>query len=274
MVKESILNNLTRPALRYFGGKWRIAPWVISHFPAHRVYVEPFAGGASVLLRKSSSPVEIYNDLNGDLVEFFSVLRDPEQCRRLVRLLKRTPYAREELVKAFRRGATPVERARRMAVRSMQAFHPRAVFGHSSTLNVRGHHSAARQWISYAKAIPMISARLRTVILENKPATQVIADHDTPETLFYIDPPYVKKTRTSGDIYLHEMDDGGHIELLAALARLKGYVVLSGYDSDLYARRLRGWLKTTCSARVSNSRTTRTETLWLSPRTAKALKSP
>ncbi len=269
--RKKLLNNLNRPALRYFGGKWRIAPWIISHFPPHRVYVEPFGGGASVLLRKPPCPIEVYNDLDGDLVEFFTVLRDPVRCRRLVRLLKRTPYARDALVAAFRRARCPVERARRLAVRSMLAFHPRSVFGHSSTLNVRGHTSPARQWMSYARAVPTISARLRPVIIENKPALRVIADHDSPETLFYVGPPYVTKTRTSHDIYNHEMTDADHAELLSELGKLKGYVALSGYDNSLYSDHLPGWLKVTCAARVSNSRASRTEVLWLSPRAARAL---
>lgn len=108
----------TRPALRYFGGKWRLAPWIISHFPEHTCYVEPFAGGASVLLRKPESKVEVLNDLDGEVVNFWRVLR--EQTEAFIRAVELTPFSREEASLAYQVADDPLERARRLFIRSWQ----------------------------------------------------------------------------------------------------------------------------------------------------------
>lgn len=254
-----------RPALTYFGGKWRLAPWIISHFPPHEIYVEPFGGGGSVLLRKSPSRVEIYNDLNTELVDFFRVLRHPSQSSRLFRLLKRTPYARDELRAAYGLTDDPVERARRLAVRSFQAFHPRAIFGDPAPFDCRISHNEAMSWANYVRALPRIIDRLRNVIIENRPALSIIAAHDSPQSLIYVDPPYPLSTRTSAQKYPCEMSDSDHDSLLDALCSVKGRVVISGYDHPLYRDRLSGWVRAEHAARVSNSGSLRTEVLWCSP---------
>src|SRR5579859_5689382 len=111
-----------RPVIRYHGGKWKLAPWIIGHFPAHRCYVEPYGGGGSVLLRKPRSYAEVYNDLNNDVVNLFRVLRDPPAYRKLLNLLRRTPFARVELEQAYRPTRDRVERARRTLVRAFMGF--------------------------------------------------------------------------------------------------------------------------------------------------------
>ena len=116
------MSGPTRPALRWHGGKWRLAPWIIEHFGRHRVYVEPFGGGGNVLIRKPRSYAEIYNDLDGDAVNFFRVLRDPIQSSRLIELLKLTPFSREDFALAYNRSDDPVERARRLVARSFMGF--------------------------------------------------------------------------------------------------------------------------------------------------------
>jgi len=108
----------TRPVLRYHGGKWRLASWIISHFPPHRVYVEPFGGAASVLLRKPRSYAEVYNDMDGEIVNVFRVLRDPARARELERVLRLTPFAREEFELSYIRDEDPIEQARRTIVRA------------------------------------------------------------------------------------------------------------------------------------------------------------
>jgi DNA adenine methylase len=113
----------TRPVLRYHGGKWRLAPWIISHFPPHRIYTEAFGGAGSVLLRKPRAPfVEVLNDLDGEVVNLFRVLRDEQQSAQLCALLWRTPYARAEFVDSYEVIAAPVEQARRTVVRSFMGF--------------------------------------------------------------------------------------------------------------------------------------------------------
>jgi len=114
--------TVTRPVLRYHGGKWRLAPWVIEHFPYHKVYVEPFGGAASVLMQKERAYAEVYNDLDGEIVNVFRVLRKPEQAERLAYLLAFTPYAREEFVLSYEPSDEPIEQARRTIVRSYMGY--------------------------------------------------------------------------------------------------------------------------------------------------------
>ena len=116
------MNAPLRPALRYHGGKWRLAPWIIAHFPPHRVYVEPFGGAASVLLRKPRSYAEVYNELSGDVVNLFRVLRDAALSARLLEQIALTPYARDEFESTYEDRADPVDRARALIVRSMMSF--------------------------------------------------------------------------------------------------------------------------------------------------------
>jgi DNA adenine methylase len=120
--------KVNRSALRYFGGKWAIAPWIIEHMHAHRVYVEPFGGAASVLLRKPRSKVEVYNDLDDEIVGISRILQSPAQCRELVRMLKRTPYSRREFEQAFQATSDPLVRAQRAIIRAYMSFHHTALF--------------------------------------------------------------------------------------------------------------------------------------------------
>ena len=114
----AVHHRVTRPPIRYHGGKFRIASWVISHFPAHECYVEPFGGGAGVLLQKTPAPFEVLNDLDGEVVNFFRVLR--ERPGELVRVIQLTPWSREEQRLSFEPASDPLERARRFYVRSWQ----------------------------------------------------------------------------------------------------------------------------------------------------------
>jgi len=118
----------TRALLRYFGGKWAIAPWVLSHLPPHRVYVEPFGGAASILLRKPRSKVEVHNDLDEEIVGIFRVVQDPKSCQTLMRLLRRTPYSRRVFETAFQGSLDPIIRVQRAIVRAYQSFHHEALF--------------------------------------------------------------------------------------------------------------------------------------------------
>lgn len=151
-------DKLTRAALRYFGGKWQIAPWVISHLPAHRVYVEPFGGAASVLMRKPRSTIEVYNDLDEEIVGIFQQLQDPAQCSQLMRLLRRTPYARGAFEQAFEPTCDPLARAQRAIVRAYMSFHHGALFDpkkrtFADARHRGGNHCKAHEWASwYASA--------------------------------------------------------------------------------------------------------------------------
>lgn len=220
-----------RPILRYHGGKWMLAPWLIARFPPHRVYVEPFGGGASVLLRKPRSYAEVYNDLDGDVVNVFRVLRDPASAAELERLLRLTPFAREEF-EATGKGETagpsdPVERARRTIFRSFAGFAIAATNGDFSTgfraNSNRSGTTPAHDWANYPDCANAFTARLSGVVIENKDAIAVMARHDSERTLHYLDPPYAHETRNlqrGNASYRHEMSDDDHARLAAAALAL------------------------------------------------------
>lgn len=258
-----------RPAMRYLGGKFRLAPWIIGHFPAHDVYVEAFGGAAGVLLQKRPSRAEVYNDLDGDMVAFFRVLRDPEERSRLIDACALTPYARDEFTLAWEPCAEPVERARRTAVRAQMGFSPggacRAVTGFRNDTK-RG-ATAQREWANYPESLATVGARFRSVVIENRPALRVMQDHDGASTLHFVDPPYLHATRSirSQGGYQHELSAEDHEALLRGIGELRGMVVLCGYESELYRNELQGWTTTTKATSASGRRggTKRREYLWL-----------
>ena len=261
--------RVARSVLRYFGGKWQIAPWVISHLPAHRVYVEPFGGAASVLLRKPRSRIEVYNDLDEEIVGLFRVLQDPVQCAHLVRLLRRTPYARAEFERAFLRGRTPLERAQRAIVRAYMSFHHESLFNPSKTTfadarHRAGNHCKAHEWASYPRHLARVCQRLQGVVIERRDALEVIRAQDSPDTLFFVDPPYLPSTRSKGG-YRHELDQAQHVALLERLLAIRGLAVVAGYPSALYDQMLRGWKRVERPHRAAGSRRQRTEVLWIKP---------
>lgn len=269
----------TRPILRWHGGKWRLAPWIVAQFPPHRVYVEPFGGGASVLLRKARAYAEVYNDLDGEVVGLFRVLQDPAGAARLRELLALTPFAREEFNLSYEPADEPVERSRRLIIRSFMGFgsnaHASTARGHRST-GFRGNSSRsgttpAHDWIGYPAALDAIRTRMHGVVIEHRDALKVMAQHDRPDTLHYVDPPYLPDLRSPANkydlkyrMYRHEMTVEDHARLLEFLRGLKGMVVLSGYPSPMYDDALPGWERTTRRARADGARP-RLEVLWLNP---------
>lgn len=271
----------TRPALRYHGGKFRIAPWIIRHFPSHQVYVEPFAGAGSVLMRKPRArKAEILNDLDGEIVNLFRVLRDPCQCRELERVLRLTPFARAEFDAAYQETGDPIESARRLIVRAFMGFGSSGVSRKQSTgFRVRAYNSrtsSATDWSTYPDALAFFCQRLRGVTLENRPALEVIAAHDDPETLVYADPPYLPAVRAShiSCQYRQEMTTEEHHELAALFHASRSMIVLSGYAHPLYDEVLfPDWRRLEKKTMADGARD-RTEVLWLNPAAAKGIQQP
>jgi DNA adenine methylase len=268
----------TTPALRYHGGKWRMAPWILEHFPAHRCYVEPFGGAAGVLLQKDRCYAEVYNDLDGDVVNFFRVLRDPEQCARLITMLALTPYARTEFEQAYEPCTEPVERARRLAVRAQMGFGSAGATKGITGFRIdtkRESHTAQHHWGMYPDTLAIVGQRLAGVLIENRRAIQVMQAHDAPSTLHFVDPPYVAETRQANGAYRHEMTAIDHAELLDYLGTVQGMVVLCGYDNPLYKRYLTGWHTYSTKARAAGQHGSveRTETIWLNPACQQALRA-
>lgn len=267
------------PAIRYHGAKFRLAGWVMQHFPPHRCYVEPFGGAAGVLIQKPRSFAEVYNDLDGDVVNFFRVLRDPEQRAQLVQLCTLTPYARAEFELAWEPATEPIERARRLAVRAQMGFGSAgATKGNTGFRSdtKRRYGTAQSEWLRFPANLALVGERLSGVVIENRNGADVMRLHDTPDTLHFVDPPYLPETRVlghRGNYYQHEMCSAQHAELLAQLLELKGMVVLAGYDSALYRDTLCGWEVRTRSVAISGFRgsATRTEMLWISPNARNAL---
>jgi len=259
------MSAIARPVCRYHGGKWTLAPWILGFFPPHDVYVEPFGGAGSVLLRKKRASREVYNDLDGSMVNLFRVLRDPGQAERLRAITELTPYAREEFERSYDPPSDdPVENARRLLFRAAAGFGSSALVRHKTGFR------SENNWASWPGEIPAICERLRGCIIDNHPACEVIARHDSPTTLFYVDPPYVHSSRrgmTATSVkhgYAHEMTDADHIALAEQLHILSGMVVLSGYDSPLYADLYGEW-KRSERQHLANGGTFRTEVVWLNP---------
>jgi DNA adenine methylase len=264
---------LGRPVMRYHGGKWRIAPWIISHFPEHSGYIEPYGGGASVLLRKPRVELEVYNDLDSELVNAFRVLRDPALSEQLRHAVTLTPYARAEYELSYLSSVDPVERARRTIFRAYGSFGGTGIRRHRTGMRRsmlgRGNHPEL-DWRGWPSAVPALTSRLTGVFIEQCDAIELIARYDHPDNLFYVDPPYPHSTRSAVQSAAHyhytaEMTDEDHRRLAGVLARLRGAVVLSGYACTLYDEELyRGWHRYEKKARA-NGGADRVEVLWIKP---------
>lgn len=272
--------NVTRPALRYHGGKFRLAPWIMQFFPPHTCYVEPFGGAAGVLLQKPRAYAEVYNDLDSDISNFFRVVRNPEQCSQLITALALTPYARDEFDMAWEPTDNCIERARRTAVRAQMGFGSAGATKDRTGFRIdtkRAYGTAQQLWAEYPASVSAVCQRLQGVLIENRPAIDVMQQHDGAETLHFIDPPYVHGTRVlqsgNGSYYRHEMTDDDHLELLASIKTLRGMVIISGYDSALYHEALAGWQTHSTNSRIAANRGAgiRREVVWINPACSQAL---
>jgi DNA adenine methylase len=272
------MSEVTRPALRYHGAKFRLASWILQFFPPHGCYVEPFGGAAGVLLQKPRVYAEIYNDLDSDIVNFFRVLRDPAMRADLIEACRLTPYAREEFDLGYEPTDDPLERARRTCVRAAMGFGSagatKATTGFRTDTR-RKYGTAQHNWADYPGALGAIGERFAGVLIENRDAIEVLQAHDGHDTLHFVDPPYVHETRCLRNKggYRHELDGEGHQRLLDSLRAVDGMVVLCGYATELYDTELYDWERHSTSARISGGRGTslRTEVVWLTPACSSAL---
>ncbi len=260
-----------RIAFGWYGGKFSHLDWLLPLLPACHHYCEPFAGSAAVLLNREPSPVETYNDLDGEVVNFFRTLRD--QKDRLLEAIGLTPFSREEFALACELDpALPaVERARRFYVRARQV---RTGLAQTASLgrwaNCKGTSRAGMsgvvsRWLGAVEALPEIAQRLLRVQIENRPALEVIRLYDSPETLLYCDPPYVHATRGDDSAYGHEMTDREHEELAAVLNSVRACVAVSNYPcglmDELYPPPR--WRKTVSPAKtIHSTKGRRAEALW------------
>jgi DNA adenine methylase len=247
-----------RPPFPYYGAKGRLAGQIVDLMPRHRVYVEPFAGSAAVLFAKPSAPVEVVNDLDRNVTTFFRVLRDtPDE---LIRALRLTPYARDEFAAAdlAADGITELERARRFFVRTTQGHNAAGSGQRAGWSNgIRAKHTDATATRNLVERLDQVAERLRTVVVDNRDAAEVIAAHDAEDAVFYLDPPYLSGTRQCDRDYAHEAgSDDFHRGLAKVLHGVQGTVLLSGYPSALYDDLYAGWdrIEVTVHRAATNSR--------------------
>ena len=262
------------PPVRWFGGKYYHAPQIaniINNTP-HHTYVEPFGGAASVLLSKIPSPIEVWNDLDSRLVYFFSVLRYQASRDKLMNLLKFTPYSREEFEKCCLEPSVEgdlIESVRRFFILCQQSTASTGskskltpgCWAKSISVSRRGMAQNVSRWWGNIDNLPRIAERLLSVLCEHSDASRILKQYDTPETLFYCDPPYLSTVRVASQVYKHEMTFENHESLLKMLRELQGKVILSSYENDLYSNNLRGWRKQIIlsKARSNTSATTRSK---------------
>lgn len=258
-------------AFGWYGGKFSHLDFILPYLPENAEhFCDVFGGSAAIIINRPPAPVETYNDLDSDLVNFFEVLRDDSE--RLIRAIGLTPFSREELVKA----CTPadklsaLERARRFYVRARQTRTGLAQtssegrWAHCVLTSRAGMAGAVSRWLGAVEGLPEIVQRLQRVQIENAPALEVLQRYDNRKTLFYLDPPYVHSSRNDSNAYGHEMSDDDHIDLASALHNIKGRAVLSGYRSDLYDDLFSDWVRIDAEKKtINSSKAKRQECLWL-----------
>ena len=272
-ISRSYKRNRKKIAFGWYGGKFSHLDFLLPNLPDDAThFCDVFGGSAAVLINREPAPVETYNDLDSELVNFFATLRHPEDGKRLLKEIALTPFSREELALActLEPGLDNVERARRFYVRARQT---RTGLAQTSSegrwaqciLTSRsGMAGAVSRWLGAIEGLPPIIDRLMRVQIDNAPALEVIQRYDTPETLFYLDPPYVHDARGDKHAYYGEMTDAEHGELADLLRRINGRAAISGYRSDLYDSLYAGWHRVDAPEKNCHSvRQPRQECLWV-----------
>ncbi len=258
-------------AFGWYGGKYSHLDFILPYLPEDAThFCDVFGGSAAVLINRKPAPVETYNDIDSELVNFFRVLRD--RGDELIRAISLTPFSREELVRAceYAPDLDELERARRFYVRARQTRTGLAQtssegrWAHCVLTSRAGMAGAVSRWLGAVEGLPEIVQRLQRVQIENAPAIEVIQRYDTPETLFYLDPPYVHDSRGDKKAYAFEMSDDDHRELADVLQNIQGRAVISGYRCDLYDELFSNWFRVDAPIKRCNaSKGLRQESLWM-----------
>jgi len=258
-------------AFGWYGGKFSHLDWLLPLLPSCKHYCEPFAGSGAVLLNRGPSPIETYNDLDGEAVNFFRILRDKKE--ELIQTILLTPFSREEFSLAcnLNPNLSDMERARRFYVRARQVrtgLAQKASIGrwaNCKNTSRAGMSGVVSRWLGAVEHLPWIVERLLRVQFENRPAVDVIALYDSHETLFYCDPPYIHDTRGDKNAYGYEMTDKDHCNLADVLNAAKGKVAISNYQCDLMDKLYPTpkWSKYVAPAKTNHAtKGKRVEVLW------------
>lgn len=255
----------------WYGGKFSHLSWLLPLLPEAYHYCEPFGGSAAVLLNRAPSPVETYNDIDGEVVNFFRVLR--ENTDGLLKAIALTPFSREEFYLAcsdFGPHLSPFERARRFFVRARQVRTGLAQtaslgrWANCKNTTRNGMSGVVSRWLGSVQTLPEVAERLLRVQIENRPAVEIIRLYDDRRTLFYCDPPYPHEARGDAKAYAFEMSDHEHRELAFVLGRIAGRAAVSGYRCDLMDSLYSGWRRADASPKKCHSvKKNRTEALWM-----------
>lgn len=256
--------------LNYVGSKWNLSKWIISQMPEHKVYLEPFFGSGAVLFNKPRTSIETINDIDGNIVNLFKVIR--EQPGQLANSVELTPYSRQEYLQSFESlecELSDVERARVFLVRCWMArggkTSDRTGWRHNvnpSTIN------AVPDWLGVPETIIQATERLQGVQIEKQDAIELIERYNREDCLIYADPPYLLETRTKRH-YANEMTIEQHESLLKSLGDHDGFAMISGYENDMYNDILKGWTISKKMA-ITDAANKRQEVLWLNPKIAES----
>jgi DNA adenine methylase len=276
------LKNRKLIAFGWYGGKFSHLDWLLQLLPETHHYCEPFGGSAAVLLNRHPAMIETYNDLDGEVVNFFRVLRN--QKEKLIEAIGLTPFSREEFSLAcfVDPNLEPLERARRFYIRARQVRTGLAQtasigrWANCKNTSRAGMSGVISRWLGAIEALPLIAERLLRVQIENRPANDVIRLYDSPQTLFYCDPPYLHETRGDNKAYKFEMTNDEHVELSRVLNSVSGLVAVSNYNcelmNDLYPSPK--WHKHAGPEKtIHSTKGLRTEVLWVNYDLKKELKS-
>jgi DNA adenine methylase len=272
-----------RAPVQWFGGKGNLRARILPLIPSTKVYVEPYGGAGSVLFGREPAPIEVYNDLNGDLVNLFRVLQDGRRLRAFKHRIEHTLYSREEFITALDTLADPeaksLDRAWAFFTAQNQGMSGIAKTAGSwgrAFISTSGMAMNTSKWIMRLAHLPDWHRRLARVQIDNRCALDVIRYWDRPETTFYLDPPYVHATRKSRDVYAHEVNDAHHRALVDAVLDIQGAAVLSAYAHPIYAPLNRaGWERTDIRTGLYGPPKTRIpggsriETIWRNPKAVK-----
>ncbi len=271
-----------RLAFGWYGGKYSHLNWLLPLLPECHHYVEPYGGSAAGPLNRAPSPLETYNDLDGEVVNFFRVLRSDRDS--LLQSIGLTPFSREEFLEALgppSRSLSELERARRFFVRARQArtgLAQTATPGRWATCRTTsraGMAGAVSRWLGSVQTLPEIADRLLRVQIENRPALEVIRRYDSDGTLLYCDPPYVASTRGDPSSYRFELSESDHVRLAKALRSCRGRVAVSGYRCDLMDELYEGWRRIAGPRKTAHSvKRPRQEFLWTNYPAARGGGSP
>lgn len=277
MVKPKKESDLRSP-ISYFGGKQKLSKRIIQLFPKHQVFVDVFCGSSAILLAKRASPVEVINDISGHITTLFRVIANPSKARELVERLNATPYSLDEFnfVKNHINevGIEDVELARRvMVLHRMSRNGEGREWSYATSSSVGGASESVSKFRRGVARIPAMTERLKRVQIENRSWEKILDSYDSENTLFYLDPPYLKELRSSSGGYTHEMSTDEHKLLIERLLSIKGHAVISGYATPLYDNQLLGasWKRVDFDvvAHTSLNRSSRTECVWISPSAAR-----